>query len=305
MCFPISTLSFLHNRMAFSAPSLNRARRRELAEETLAVLKQGIYLNYNISSQIASCNDNTQYHPPDGALSNWSNAEPHPLPQPTNILLLEESTLQGVDTLKNLVASQVPKPKVGILNFASAKNPGGGFLGGSKAQEESIARSSSLYLSLTTATAEPYYKNHKRDPRGGYYSHAMIYSPGVVIIRNDQGDWIEPREVEVVTSPAVNAGVVRKSTKVTADAIEETMRERMARLLYLFEMNGIRNIVLGSFGTGAFGNDVGMVARVWSDLILEESGRYHRVFDNIVFAVLGRETFSTFREVFGAKGVQA
>jgi len=34
------------------------------------------------------------------------------------------------------------------LNFASAKNAGGGFLGGSQAQEESLARSSALYATL-------------------------------------------------------------------------------------------------------------------------------------------------------------
>ncbi|TGU62336.1 TIGR02452 family protein, partial [Mesorhizobium sp. M00.F.Ca.ET.186.01.1.1] len=34
------------------------------------------------------------------------------------------------------------------LNFASAKNPGGGFLGGSQAQEESLARASGLYPCL-------------------------------------------------------------------------------------------------------------------------------------------------------------
>ncbi|KAK7691999.1 hypothetical protein QCA50_005404 [Cerrena zonata] len=286
-----------------SAPSLNRSRRREVAEETLAALKQGSYLTYNISSQVAFSKDNTQYYPPDGELSNWPHATLYHSPQPTKIQLLEKSTLEGAHLLHELVASEVPQPRVGILNFASAKNPGGGFLGGSRAQEESIARSSSLYLSLTTPIAEPYYKNHKCNPHGGYYSHAMIYSPRVIIIRDDEGGWIEPLEVDVVTSPAVNAGVVRKSTKVTSEAIEDTMRERMGRLLYLFERNGIRNIVLGSFGTGAFRNEVGMVVRIWSDLILEEAGRYHRAFDNIVFAVLGHETFEKFREVFADKGV--
>ncbi|CAL1711784.1 unnamed protein product [Somion occarium] len=285
------------------APSLSSSRRCEVAEETLAALDQRSYLTYDISSQLAFTKENTRYYAPDAELGLWYSATLYESPQPTKISLLRISTLEGAKLLANQVSSQVPKPKVGILNFASAKNPGGGFLDGSQAQEESIARSSSLYLSLTTPIAEPYYTNHRRDPKGGYYSHAMIYSPRVVIIRDDEGAWVEPLEVDIVTSPAVNAGVVRKSSQVTADAIEEVMRERMARIMYLFERQGIRNVVLGSFGTGAFRNDVGMVARIWTDLLLEDGGRFHGAFENVMFAVLGDETFQRFKEVFSSKGV--
>ena len=43
-----------------------------------------------------------------------------------------------------LMAAQRVGPQAACLVFASAKNPGGGFLGGAQAQEESIARSPSL-----------------------------------------------------------------------------------------------------------------------------------------------------------------
>lgn len=265
-------------------------------------------------------NSNTKYFSPESELSDWNETpRSHTSPIETRITLEEVSTLFGANKLLEVLIAahdaqsqdsqessgetnthQSPLPKIGVLNFASAKNPGGGFLGGSRAQEESLARSSTLYPSLTSPTAQPYYKNHRRDPKGGYYSHAMIYSPGVVILKDDDGNWVKerPMEVDILTSPAVNAGVVRRSNKVADTAIEQTMKERMARILFLFEKQGIKNIVLGSFGTGAFGNDVRMVASLWRGLLIEKGGRFERSFEGVIFAVLGRETFNKFEEVF-------
>jgi len=62
------------------------------------------------------------------------------------------------------------------LVFASAKHPGGGFLSGAQAQEESIARASALYPCQQAASE--FYDYHRRqgDLR---YSDRVIYSPGV------------------------------------------------------------------------------------------------------------------------------
>ena len=46
---------------------------------------------------------------------------------------------------------------VAALNFASAKNPGGGFRKGAQAQEECLARCSALYSSLTSPAAAGFY----------------------------------------------------------------------------------------------------------------------------------------------------
>jgi hypothetical protein len=37
----------------------------------------------------------------------------------------------------------------------------------------------------------------------------MVYSPGVILIRDDDGEWRSPVEVDVLTSAAVNAGEIR------------------------------------------------------------------------------------------------
>jgi len=214
------------------------------------------------------------------------------------IELRQTSTLDGARYLY----SQRPIERIGVLNFASATKPGGGFIQGAKAQEESIARSSSLYTSLTTKAAKPFYTTHNRNERDGYYSHAMIYSPNVVLFRDDHGEWLTPLKVDVVTSPAVNAGKVRKVSHRQPDELEgriqEVMHERMSRILALFERQGVRNLVLGSFGTGVFQNDVRAMAGIWGDLLFAPHARFERSFDHVVFAIPDPNTLDKFEAGF-------
>ena len=62
----------------------------------------------------------------------------------TEIIYEKERVIQCA----NKYRKENPTKNISILNFASAKNPGGGFLRGSMAQEESIAYVSTLYHSL-------------------------------------------------------------------------------------------------------------------------------------------------------------
>ncbi|KAG2756942.1 hypothetical protein P692DRAFT_20435065 [Suillus brevipes Sb2] len=74
------------------------------------------------------------------------------------------STLQGA---RLLVAILLPRSqsfgRIAILNFANTINPGGDILSGGSDQEESI------------------------DYHYGFHNHAMLFSPSVVISRNDAG----------------------------------------------------------------------------------------------------------------------
>jgi uncharacterized protein (TIGR02452 family) len=193
-----------------------------------------------------------------------------------------------------------PGLKIGVLNFASATSPGGGFLNGARTQEASITRSSSLYTSLTTDAARPFYALHAgRNENYGFYTHMMIYSPEVHIFRDDDGGWLEPIPVDIVTSPAVNAGKVRRlypNKGGLEKKIKVTMRERMGRILALFERKGATSLVLGSFGTGVFQNDVGVVARIWRDLLIKRDARFRSAFREVVFCISDAQT----KEVFEA-----
>ncbi|KAF8802656.1 hypothetical protein BYT27DRAFT_7196596 [Phlegmacium glaucopus] len=288
---------------------------KDIAASTLNIIEHGSYevdgVSYNLKEKIDLLKASTVYYAADADISEWSS-----IPQAlvgseskVHITVSECSTLAGARELKECLQSQSPPDsphdvvkKVGVLCFGSAKNPGGGFIKGAQAQEESIARSSTLYPSLITKPAEKFYRSHRKDPKEGYYSHAMIYSPHVLFIRDDKGEWQPPVEVDVVTSAGVNAGVVRRYLRERKSEDESgiyiAMKERMARILFLFERHGVRNVVLGSFGTGVFRNSVELVAGIWAELLTAEDARFKHSFDHVVFAILGHSTFKTFQNTF-------
>jgi uncharacterized protein (TIGR02452 family) len=310
-----------------------RAQFSQIAEDTLDAIRRG-YVNepipnensfyrHSIAVDVNASRRNTILCPDDFIeLRHWQS--PHRpgnqyLSRPAKLAVLPLSTIQGARYLRDVMQNRRSNSLLGILNFASATKPGGGFINGAIAQEESIARSSSLYESLSSRTAKPFYELHKRDDGGGLYTHSMIYSPTVVLFRDDNGAWMRPLRVEVVTSPAVNAGLVRKrhgrhnSRQQRSDAdggrdggaaaleglIREVMTERMGRILALFELRGVRNLVLGSFGTGVFQNDVRMVAEIWRELLVGRQARFSTSFDRVLFAIPDGNTLDRFKDVLG------
>jgi uncharacterized protein (TIGR02452 family) len=298
----------------FHRVSDERDHRREalkhIARTTIKAIRNGGYRIKGVEYylHVNETKLNTIYYAPESSVSKWRSFS---IPQsvkssfaPTYISILEISTLDCARQLSIVIANNPhDKGRVGILNFASATKPGGGFATGAQAQEESIARSSTLYPSLMTYEGREFYHRHKLQSTGCFYTHAMIWSPGVRIFRDDDGGWLPPVEVDIITSAAVNAGEARErmyrrlGRRRTEECIENEMKERMARILYLFEKKGTRNLVLGSFGTGVFRNDIDVVARLWAELF---SSRFKTSFDRVVFAILGGKTFSEFEFVFNA-----
>ncbi|CAK5266477.1 unnamed protein product [Mycena citricolor] len=288
--------------------ALSTAALREIAKTTLDAVSSGSLvvdgLAYDIRSKLDESRYQTAYYSPSSLLSAWCSS---PIPtstsnstnQPTVIEFLETTTL---DATRKAALKGYKRP-LGMLNFASAEQPGGGFINGANAQEESLTRSSTLYASLMTPTAQQFHALHA-DGEGedGFYSHAMVYSPHVVFFREDDGRWVPPMEAEVVTSAAVNAELVLSQSAAphsdSYERIRKAMHERMARILFLFERRGVRNIVLGSFGTGVFRNDVDTVASIWAELLVGNAGRFSRSFAYVAFAILDAPTYLQFRGAF-------
>lgn len=184
------------------------------------------------------------------------------------------------------------------LNFASAKNPGGGFLGGAKAQEEDLARCSALYSCQLT---QPVYYASNRACDSMLYTDHMIYSPDVPFFRNDGLDLLEqPFELSVLTAPAPNAGEhLRRHSGDTA-RIATVLEARAKRVLAVARAKQHRVLVLGAWGCGVFRNDPVLVADVFARLL--GSAGFSGAFDRVVFAIYDRSakgaTLTAFRERF-------
>ncbi|MFI9628937.1 TIGR02452 family protein [Streptomyces sp. NPDC052042] len=192
--------------------------------------------------------------------------------------------------------------RIAVLNYASARNPGGGYLNGAQAQEEALCRSSALYATLLRAPE--YYARHRAE-RSAFYTDRVIHSPGVPVFRDDRGRLLDtPYTVGFLTSPAPNAGVVRDRTPREAHRIPAALASRAERVLEVAAVRGYRRLVLGAWGCGVFRNDPEQVARVFRSLLLD-GGRFAGHFEQIVFGILDRgpatATRSAFARVFGGQ----
>ena len=205
--------------------------------------------------------------------------------------------LRNESTLTAILRSQEDK-SFGVLIFASAKHPGGGFLNGAMAQEESLAAASCLYESQLKRPS--YYKQNKIS--GTFcYTDCAIWSPDVVFFRNDAGILLEtPAKASVLTLPAVNYGQAVRFGE-NAEQAKAIMKRRMKIALAMFAEKECKTIILGAYGCGVFKNDPIDVADWWRELLAEYGGH----FEKVIFAVLdrspNRENIAAFERKWGAK----
>jgi uncharacterized protein (TIGR02452 family) len=282
---------------------MNRNSRARLGQETVEIVERGWYDSpgggrVDLSPLVSQCLASTTLYRPSKLDDVVHCTAQRDTAHKTSFEVVNETSLSASRRL----VSQHGGSTTLCLNFASAKNPGGGFLGGSQAQEESLARSSGLYASLVSQTE---YYEANRACRTALYTDHMILSPGVPVFRDDAGTLLEaPHTLGIVTAPAVNAGAVRKNETENAPRIWPTMAARIAKVLALAAHHGYENLVLGAWGCGVFKNDPSQIATLFADALLRSS-RFRDRFRFVVFAVLdgsgGEEIIGPFRTHFGAR----
>ncbi|KAK4464961.1 hypothetical protein QBC42DRAFT_303701 [Cladorrhinum samala] len=208
--------------------------------------------------------------------------------------------------------------RVAVLNMASEKNPGGGWLRGASAQEEALCYRSTLASSLDGSL-------YPIAPRAG------LYTRDVVIFRTSSADGhrlltataaaAAPEELPVVSVISV-AGirrpeVVRQSKEDGGGGRggrgEMRFKHEGSRVLTMDKMRlclrmagtaGHTMLVLGALGCGAFRNPVQEVARSWREVLGEDE--FRGWFKEVWFAVLDRRgegNLEVFREVLEGRAV--
>ena len=261
---------------------MKRTARAQIAQETVAIADRGWYENavgkrIEIGPWMQSCLQGTRLFRPDELDQLLAALQPAEADSAIRFQVTSETTLAAA---RRIVVEQ-GCPNALCLNFASAKNPGGGFLGGSQAQEESLARSSGLYRSLLTQGA---YYDANRTCGNCLYTDHMILSPGVPVFRDDEGGLLnEPYRLSVLTAPAVNAGALHDKEPQRAAEIRPTLARRAASLLAVAAGANYEHLILGAWGCGVFRNDPAEVAGVFADAL--NDARFRHRFRSVTFAV--------------------
>jgi uncharacterized protein (TIGR02452 family) len=279
----------------------SRNTRARIARETVEILERGWYAapggrKVSVSDLQAHARAHTRLYAPDDFAEVLRRRDERPgRSRETDFRVVNCTTLAAA---RRLIHDE-GAGDVLCLNFASAKNPGGGFLNGSQAQEESLARASGLYACIAPMRAM---YDTNRQLGSCLYTDHMIYSPRVPVFRDDDDALLtEPYAVSVITAPAVNAGALRAGER---SRVEPTMLGRTEKVLAVAAAHGHEVLVLGAWGCGVFRNDPADVAR-WFRHHLCGGAALRGAFRTVVFAVLDKSpdehTLRPFAKCFGSR----
>jgi len=290
-----------------SNPVVSRCKRicEKNARETLCVIQAGYYKSKDQKSKTEISLPNTTLYLEENIIKHLKLRikDPYvpltnrfvrqyavPGTYNTNITVVNDSSLVAAHKLRE----SYPNDRICVLNFASAKNPGGGFLNGAQAQEESLARTSTLYSSLSDAKC---FYDINEAAKSRVYTHNIIYSENVTVFRDSSAEenlLKTPYIVDIVSCPAVNRRLTKSSIKDTI--VDDVMIERTRMIFSVTKKHDVGHLVLGAWGCGVFGNSPQFVCNMFLDELKED---FKGTFKSVVFAVIGDENYKCFQETLG------
>lgn len=191
---------------------------------------------------------------------------PAPPRKQRTVRVITTDSLTAAQMLSSTASKSAKKlANVCVLNMASPLRPGGGVLAGATSQEEFLCARTTLLPSLK----ESYY----RLPEFGgiFTSDVLVFrSPGPL---GDSAGELGPGERYWVD--VISAGMLRfpdlegeeDEVKRLGKKDREVVERKMRAVLRIAASKGVKKLVLGAWGCGAYGNPVVDVAEAWSRVL--------------------------------------
>lgn len=179
--------------------------------------------------------------------------------------------MEDTDTVSSIF-NHCNEGVVAALNFASYKNAGGCFLGGSTAQEECLCHASYLYNVLRECNS--YYEYNNAHKNNALYTNRALYTESVRFFNNQKSVCCD-----VITCAAPNYYSAYKYRKMDKDSNSIALKQRIKFVLDVAEYNKVDTLILGAFGCGVFGQDPREVATIFKEELASHN------FNKIIFAI--------------------
>lgn len=215
--------------------------------------------------------------------------EIHPVCQTTKYKFsdIQRAPLTGIkdnisvinsDTVSALV-DYYQSGKTCVLNMASYQRPGGGVYNGAKAQEECLFRCSNLSSVIGT----DHYPLKESE---------ALYTTGAVFFKDVNYDYMQDITCDVVTLPALRlSGVLDTRGNIYHQSrgteYRDITKNKIRLMLSLAHNMNCKNIILGAWGCGVYGNDPEIISGYFHEVLVSEC--YSSLFNKVIFAIINDE----------------
>ena len=255
-----------------------RELRKEIFKETIKYVQSNGYIIENENIVIDNNNIISEYFNNPNRLSQSTNYE-------TKYSVINADCLETAEIL--LKSGFNPC----VLNLASGRNPGGGVLNGSAAQEENLFRRTNLFVSLYQFA--DYAKDYGIKKHENSYplnkNTGGIYSGDITVFRGSEKNGYcllnQPFNLSFVTVPAINHPELVKidNQYYLEDKFIEPTKEKIRTILRISGKYNHDCLILGAFGCGAFANPPNHIAKLFKEVFLENE--FSGAFKYVVFSI--------------------
>ena len=195
-----------------------------------------------------------------------------------------ESIVEDLDSVSAIFRYATPvNGKIAVLNFASYRHPGGGYINGSMAQEEALCAESILYNVLRGK--EYFYNYNNLHTNCNLYTNRALYTPDILFERDGKKVFCD-----VITCAAPNRGALKQGISDKENSI--ALESRIRFVLKIAATNKVQTLILGAYGCGVFAQDPEEVATLFKENIGKG------IFHTVVYAIPGgNRNLETFQRI--------